>query len=83
MNKEKNNENPAYVVECALDMGEAMLRTGAEILRVEDTIMRICTAYGGGIVDVFTILSLIILSWTTEEGKTYTQTRRIDSYASD
>ena len=83
MNKEKNNENPAYVVECALDMGEAMLRTGAEILRVEDTIMRICTAYGGGIVDVFTILSLIILSWTTEEGKTYTQTRRIDSYSSD
>lgn len=83
MEEEKVCENPAYVVECALDLGEAMLRTGAEILRVEDTIMRICTAYGGGIVDVFTILSLIILSWTTEEGKTYTQTRRIYSYGPD
>lgn len=79
----QHRENPAYVVECALDLGEAMLRTGAEILRVEDTIMRICTAYGGGIVDVFTILSLIILSWTTGEGKTYTQTRRIYSYSAD
>lgn len=83
MEKEKDCENPAHVVECALDIGEAMLRTGAEILRVEDTIMRICTAYGGGIVDVFTILSLIILSWTTNEGKTYTQTRRIYSYSAD
>lgn len=83
MEKENNGENPAYIVECALDVGEAMLRTGAEILRVEDTIMRICTAYGGGIVDVFTILSLIILSWTTSEGKTYTQTRRIYSYGAD
>lgn len=35
-------------MECALDMGETMLRCGAEILRVEDTVIRICTAYGGG-----------------------------------
>lgn len=59
MGSKKSCEDPAMVVECALDMGETMLRCGAEILRVEDTVTRICTAYGGGIVDVFTILSLI------------------------
>ena len=55
MDEEKLREDPALVMECALDMGETMLRCGAEILRVEDTITRICTTYGGGIVDVFTI----------------------------
>lgn len=71
------------VMEKALDIGEAMLCTGGEILRVEDTIMRICHAYGGGIVDVFTILSLIIVSWHTTDDKNFTQTRRIYSYATD
>lgn len=71
------------VMEKALDIGEAMLRCGGEILRVEDTIMRICQTYGDGIVDVFTILSLIILSWHTTDDKNYTQTRRIYAYSTD
>lgn len=77
------NYDADLVMEKALDVGEAILCTGGEILRVEDTIMRICFAYGGGIVDVFTILSLIILSWRTEDGKHHTQTRRIYSYEND
>lgn len=83
MGSKKSCEDPAMVVECALDMGETMLRCGAEILRVEDTVTRICTAYGGGIVEVFTILSLIILSWKTDEGQNYTLTRRINPPATD
>ncbi len=83
MDKEKACEAPALVMECALDMGETMLRCGAEILRVEDTITRICTTYGGGIVDVFTILSLIILSWKTDAGENYTLTRRINPHSTD
>lgn len=83
MGRKKLCEDPALVMECALDMGETMLQCGAEILRVEDTVIRICTAYGGGIVDVFTILSLIILSWKTEEGKNYTLTRRINPHPTD
>lgn len=71
------------VMEKALDIGEAMLRCGGEILRVEDTIMRICLTYGDGIIDVFTILSLIIVSWHTADNKNYTQTRRIYSYSTD
>lgn len=83
MEERRPCEDMALVMECALDMGETMLRCGAEILRVEDTIMRICTAYGGGIVDVFTILSLIILSWKTDSGENHTLTRRIDPPATD
>ena len=64
-------QDAGLVVERALDIGEAMLRSGAEILRVEDTIRRICMAYGGGIVDVFTILSLIIVSWKTKIGRAH------------
>lgn len=71
------------IMEKALDIGEAMLRCGGEILRVEDTIMRICLTYGDGIIDVFTILSLIIVSWHTTDDKNYTQTRRIYSYSTD
>lgn len=37
----------------------------------------------GGIVDVFTILSLIILSWKTDAGENYTLTRRINPHATD
>ena len=76
-------QDAGLVVERALDIGEAMLRSGAEILRVEDTIRRICMAYGGGIVDVFTILSLIIVSWKTNTGENITQTRRIYSYVTN
>lgn len=71
------------VMEKALDIGEAMLCTGGEIIRVEDTIQRICLTYGGGIVDVFTILSLIIVSWHTTDDRNYTHTRRIYSYSTD
>ncbi len=83
MGNEKSCEDPAQVMECALDMGETMLRCGAEILRVEETITRICTTYGGGIVDVFTILSLIILSWKTDAGENHTLTRRINPHSTN
>lgn len=71
------------VLESALDIGEAMLKSGAEILRVEDTIRRICQAYGGGSVDVFSILSLIIVSWKDQRGENTTLVRRVYSYVTD
>lgn len=67
----------------ALDIGEAMLKCGAEITRVEDTIKRICLSYGGGTVDVFSIVSLIIVSWRPTDRNSYTQTRRVYSYSTD
>ncbi|MBQ7381094.1 MAG: threonine/serine exporter family protein, partial [Clostridia bacterium] len=43
----------------ALDVGEGMLKNGGEISRVEDTVERICRAYGAEHVEVFTIISVI------------------------
>lgn len=72
----------ARLLSYALTIGEKMLCSGAEVSRVEDSIVRICSAYGSSCVNVFTITSSIVVS-ADFEGKTYTQTRRITSYRTD
>ena len=67
------------IISCILDIGEYMLTSGAEVMRVEDTITRLCTAYGFVSSDVLTILSSIILTATAADGDIITQTRRIKS----
>ena len=67
----------------ALDIGEQMLISGAEVSRVEDSISRICNAYHVKRVDVFTITSSIIVTIQTRDGEICTQTRRIQKYATD
>ena len=66
-----------------MEIGKQMLVSGAEVARVEDTITRICTAYGCRAVEVFTITSSIVVTVETADGETTTQTRRIRSYATD
>lgn len=61
----------------ALDIGEQMLISGAEVSRVEDSIQRICKAYGAKRVDVFTITASIVVTMYSEEFGPITQTRRI------
>lgn len=65
----------------AMDMGEKMITCGAEANRVEDTITRICMAYGCTRVDVFSITSFISASILTNDGHRETQSRRIYSYS--
>lgn len=60
----------------AMETGEQMLNCGGEVGRVEDTINRICTAYGARNVDVTVIMSLIVLS-VDFGGEAITVTRRI------
>ena len=60
-----------------LDLGEEMLKCGAEVSRVEDTLQRIFKSYGAADVDVLTITSCIILTVTEPDGTAYTQTRRV------
>lgn len=67
----------------ALDLGEAMLKCGAEVSRVEDTLQRIFKSYGASDVDVLTITSCIILTVTVSERDAYTQTRRIKAANTD
>lgn len=61
----------------ALDIGEQMLVSGAEVSRVEDSIQRICKAYGAKRVDVFTITSSIVVTMYHPEFGPVTQTRRV------
>lgn len=61
----------------AMDIGEQMLISGAEVHRVEESINRMCYALGAIRVDVFIITSSIVVTVHTNEGETYTQTRRV------
>lgn len=71
------------ILTCAINIGEQLLISGAEISRVEDTIQRICRAYGVRQSHIFSIASCIIVSLETAEGEWITQTRRILGYGTD
>ncbi len=66
----------------ALELGEHILRSGGEISRAEDTITRICRAYGALHVDVTAVLSMIVLTVDFHDSRT-TCTRRIANSASN
>ena len=86
-----NNEKPVeltcvdrnQVIKLALDIGEHMLMCGGEVDRVEDTIGRICTAYGAIRTDVFSITSVTFVTATWEDGTIITQCRRVASGSRD
>lgn len=61
----------------ALDAGELLLQSGAEVSRVEDTIQRLCRRCGFARVDVFTITSSIVVTARLPGECSFTQTRRI------
>ena len=61
----------------ALDIGEGILCAGGEINRVENTIERMCRAYGAKHVEVFTINSLIVADLRLEDNSYSTQIRRV------
>ena len=75
--------NREELLSVALDIGEQMLISGAEVGRVEAAIRYICTAYGCRRTDVFTITSSIVLSLEDSEGIHGTQTRRITGTKTD
>ncbi len=61
----------------ALDIGEGMLKCGAEIRRVEDTVERICHAYGAIHVEIFAIISMLNGTIRMADGSASTQLRRV------
>lgn len=60
-----------------MDIGEQMLLSGAEIHRAEESVQRMCQAYGAVRADVFIITSSMVVTVTDDTGNVYTQTRRI------
>ena len=65
------------LVRIALDIGEGLQKSGAEIHRVETAIEHICKAYGAAHVEVFSIQSLIVTSVRMPDGSYSSQSRRI------
>jgi uncharacterized membrane protein YjjP (DUF1212 family) len=59
-----------------LDIGEAMIDSGAEVIRVEYTVSRIGYAYNIKRMDVFVITSCINITMELPDGTTLTQVRR-------
>lgn len=75
-------ENYADIVLCtALDIGEHLLKNGAEVSRVEDTIERICFAYGAARVESFAITTLIVASVRMKNGEHSEQMRHVKTSA--
>lgn len=66
-----------YILCKALDVGENILRCGGEPHRIEDTVNRICTAYGAVHTDVFALPSLVIAGVRMADGTTASQVRRV------
>ena len=66
-----------YILGKALDIGENIIRCGGESHRIEDTVTRICTAYGAVHTDVFALPSLVIASIRLGDGSTASQVRRV------
>ncbi len=68
---------------CAMSIGEQLLISGAEVSRVEDTIRRVCMAYGASRVDVFSITSSIVTTMYCDGFSPCTQTRRVTGISND
>lgn len=65
------------VLDMILDIACRLLEAGAEVRRVEDTVERLCRAYGAHDVDVFSIVVLIGVTSEGPNGDHYTQIRKV------
>lgn len=78
LNPTVHSDSPVdNLVRIALDIGEGLQKSGAEIHRVETAIEHICKAYGAAYVEVFSIQSLIVTSVRLPDGSYSSQSRRI------
>ena len=75
--------NAEKVLTLALDLGKSMVKCSAEINRVEETVIRICYAYGIKKAQVFSIISLITATIIEDDGQPHSQTRRIYAYSTN
>ena len=57
------------IVQNILDVGEALLKSGAENFRLEDSLYRMCRSYGFKRYDVYAVPSNIQITVETQEGE--------------
>lgn len=70
-------DTPERFLHEILIMGELMQTCGAEVFRVEDTLIRMGKAYGVARMNVFVITSSMVITMELKDGRELTQTRRI------
>ena len=70
------NISEQEVLEIAIEVAFNLLKNGAEIARVEDTIAYICKSYGASKIDCYAIPNLIIASIEDETGTYTTKIKR-------
>ncbi len=71
------------ILRVALDVAEQMLMCGGEIRRIENTVERICYAYGTSYVEVIAIPNAVIASAKMNNGDYSLQMRRIEKSIND
>jgi uncharacterized membrane protein YjjP (DUF1212 family) len=65
------------LLQAILDIAEEMLACGAEVARVEDSIERMCSAYGCTRINAFIITSNIQVTFVSPDDEIITQIRRL------
>lgn len=70
-------------LEDVLDIAKQLMRAGADAQRAEDTIRRICAAYGFVSCEAYVISSLIVVTIKDAAGRHYTQSVRIRATGTD
>ncbi len=83
MNEASKTDFAEELLCLALDVGEGMLKSGGEVSRVENTVERICKAYGAEHVEVFSIISVIHAAVRMPDGSYSSQMRRIKGSSTD
>ena len=74
------NRNISYdkLLQTILDIGEEMVVAGAEVSRVEESIQRMCRAYGCDRINVFIIVSNLQVTVEAPDGQILTHIRCIE-----
>lgn len=71
------DEMKRTVLPCILDVGECLMKSGADVNHVERLVMELGLSFGALNMNVLVITSSIIVTMTLADGREYTQTRRI------
>lgn len=74
---------PANLITAAMEIGDLLLENGAEIYRVEESMRRICKAYGVDNAEIFAVPTTIIITIRIGEESPITLTKRIYSRGTD
>ncbi len=78
-----DRQNTELFLESVLLIGKRMVESGAESQRAEDTVTRICEAYGFTVLNAYAVTTMVQISVRDGAGDHYTQSARVLSFSTD